>query len=401
MDHSDVIRSVVEVGSLLDVLEQNGWRPWSGRTNLVEKSSSDRDEGDGNNPSPYRRVYSLDVLRSLRKTVGLGKGLNLTADTTRFVEDAQARLNARDCYQVESGGDGNNVVAFVDLMLPEEVLRGLGQCGFVRPTPVQFRAIPVGRMGVDLIAQAKSGTGKTCAFCVVAVEVAMRARQLGMSKPRVRRMVSVIVIAPTREIAQQIASVVSGIARFADLRIVCAVGGTPLKTDRVNLRRGCDILVGTPGRVEALIREDILEPSLVQLLVIDEADKLLDGTFNLTISDICQRLPASKQTAAFSATFPAELLAFLYRLMRDPHVVNLCGSETQEFPLQGTVLAQVKQSKIHVDGHDDPTDTLMACLTKVVSSAVTVFTCAVPIGPFSSESSLPLDHVLSMYCVLQ
>lgn len=155
------------------------------------------------------------------------------------------------------------------------------KCGFHRPSPVQLRAIPLGRLGLDLIAQAKSGTGKTIVFCIMAIETALA--RTGMVSPIGP---SAIVLAPTREIAIQISTVAEQLAEAMEgpsISVCTFIGGVSVTRDIEAISKGVDIAVGTPGRLKALLRDGALKASMVRLLVLDEADKLLDGTFRETV----------------------------------------------------------------------------------------------------------------------
>jgi len=150
-------------------------------------------------------------------------------------------------------------VHFRDLMLSEPVLCGLLDSGFERPSPIQLQAIPVGLFGTDLIAQAKSGTGKTCVFAVAVLERVHAARPVPQA----------VVLAPTREIAVQIGEVIRAIGSHCDgLALEVLIGGVGIHRDRERLRC-CNVVVGTPGRVCALLAEGSLPGDAVRMLVLD------------------------------------------------------------------------------------------------------------------------------------
>jgi superfamily II DNA/RNA helicase len=213
-------------------------------------------------------------------------------------------------------------ITFRELMLSEAVLRGLLEAGFDRPSPIQLMAIPVGKFGTDLVAQAKSGTGKTCVFSVIVLE--------GLNLAR--RVPQALIVAPTREIAVQICSVVNAIGEFCEgLRVGSFIGGLDIVRDRKRLQH-CHVIVGTPGRLCALVAEGSLAVATVRTLVLDEADKLLEETFMGDLEYIVQALPARKQVLAFSATYTAEQKACLSGWMRDP---TLCLLDADRVSLQG------------------------------------------------------------------
>ena len=207
----------------------------------------------------------------------------------------------------------DETVRFADLMLSEATLRGLHDSGFERPSPIQLQAIPVGLFGTDLIAQAKSGTGKTCVFTVVALE-SVRAD---------RPVPQVVALAPTREIAVQIGHVFSAIgSHHSGLAVEVLIGGMAIQRDRERLR-SCNVVVGTPGRVGALLAEGSLPSEAVRLLVLDEADKLMDDIFAQDLEYIVGALPQRKQILALSATYTTEQRDLLTGWMRDPTMVLL------------------------------------------------------------------------------
>ncbi|KAM7540787.1 hypothetical protein Aperf_G00000022530 [Anoplocephala perfoliata] len=231
----------------------------------------------------------------------------------------------------------NAVPSFADMGLSVDVLKGLRAAGFQRPSPVQVKAIPLGRLGVDLIVQAKSGTGKTVVFSIIALET------VDVN----RKDVQAIVISPTREIAFQSAGVISQLGYFINgLGVHLFVGGIPLSEDIKHLNR-CHIAVGTPGRLKYLINAGHLNCESVRLLVLDEADLLFSGgasigpggitdtellagrnTFPAAINYIWWALPEAKQVMAFSATYSEHLVGtHLPRYLRSPALVRLSAHD--------------------------------------------------------------------------
>lgn len=216
----------------------------------------------------------------------------------------------------------DSAIGFADMMLSEPIFRGLQAAGFERPSPIQLKAIPVGRFGSDLIAQAKSGTGKTCVFAVIALESVTLARKAPQ----------VLVLAPTREIAHQIRDVISTIGAFCpDLKCEPFIGGTSLTLDQDKVR-DCHVVVGSPGRIVGLIADGFLDTARVKMLILDEADKLLQGAFVEQVSFIQASLPERKQVLAFSATYTRTQRETLSKWMRDPNFVLI---STDEVSLEG------------------------------------------------------------------
>ncbi|XP_060040024.1 probable ATP-dependent RNA helicase DDX20 isoform X1 [Erinaceus europaeus] len=207
---------------------------------------------------------------------------------------------------------------FESLLLSRPVLEGLRAAGFERPSPVQLKAIPLGRCGLDLIVQAKSGTGKTCVFSTIALDTLILENLS----------TQILILAPTREIAVQIHSVITSIGiKMEGLECHVFIGGTPLSQDKSRLKK-CHIAVGSPGRIKQLIELDYLNPGSIRLFILDEADKLLEeGSFQEQINWIYSSLPASKQMLAVSATYPEVLANALTKYMREPTFVRLNSSD--------------------------------------------------------------------------
>ncbi|XP_071628546.1 uncharacterized protein [Temnothorax longispinosus] len=199
-------------------------------------------------------------------------------------------------------------VTFFQMRLPQDILDGLMSAGFQKPSPIQLKAIPLGRCGFDLIVRAKSGTGKTLVFGIIALETL----NLSIQSPQV------LIIAPTREIAIQITHVIQAIgAKIEELRVEYFVGGMPLEEDKKKLSK-CHVAVGAPGRIKHLIEKGFLHVSKVRLFVLDEADKLMEISFQKDINYIFSKLPSSKQIIASSATYPGDLETFLQTYMSSP-----------------------------------------------------------------------------------
>lgn len=225
-------------------------------------------------------------------------------------------------------------LTFDDFKLSQETNDGLRRCGFKRPSPIQVETIPLGRCAFDLIVQSKAGTGKTCIFAIVALE----ALHLNQS-----RYTQTLIVAPTREVALQIHEVITCIgSAYKKLRCVVCIGGTEVKLDRAQLKithdGSCQIVIGTPGRLKQLMELNILKTHQIELLVLDEADKLMDDEFKNQVDDIYKRLPRDKQMIVTSATYPDELARFLHNYMSAPKNVRI-GKELsleaiQEFYIQ-------------------------------------------------------------------
>src|SRR3954467_15496665 len=196
---------------------------------------------------------------------------------------------------------------FSKLGLPTALVNGVKAMGYVDPTPIQLRAIPVVLGGGDLIGSAQTGTGKTAAF---ALPILSRLGQHG--RPRV------LVLEPTRELAAQVETAFRDFARFTDLRTVAIFGGVGYGHQRTELKRGVDIIVATPGRLMDYLKERTLSLQDINILVLDEVDRMLDMGFLPVVKDIISRCPRERQTLFFSATVPPEIAAVASFALRNP-----------------------------------------------------------------------------------
>ena len=202
---------------------------------------------------------------------------------------------------------------FRELGLNAEVLKAIDALGFEEPTPIQRQAIPLLTRGIDVVAQAQTGTGKTAAFAIPIMERVDPAR----------RAVQALVLAPTRELAVQVAEAVYAIGRYRRVSVLPIYGGQAYEHQLRGLRTGAHVVVGTPGRVMDHIRRGTLRLDAVRVVVLDEADEMLDMGFLEDIEFILERTPGERQTALFSATMPARIQALARRYMREPQVIAL------------------------------------------------------------------------------
>ncbi|KAK3867778.1 hypothetical protein Pcinc_026790 [Petrolisthes cinctipes] len=204
-------------------------------------------------------------------------------------------------------------VDFSSMFLSDHVLSGLHAAGFLRPSPIQLAAIPLGRCGLDLVVQAKSGTGKTCVFVVAALEM------ISVTASTTQ----VLVLAPTREVAVQITQVFSSVgSSMPELRVATFIGGINLAEDKAKLRR-CHVAVGTPGRITHLVDLKLLNLDNIRLFVLDEADQMLSGQFTDVVVQLALALPLNKQMLALSATYTEEVAKVAENLMRSASHVRL------------------------------------------------------------------------------
>jgi ATP-dependent RNA helicase RhlE len=201
---------------------------------------------------------------------------------------------------------------FSKLGLSPKVLEGVRAAGYTDPTPIQLRAIPIVMSGRDLIGSAQTGTGKTAAF---ALPILSRLGQHGA--PRV------LVLEPTRELAAQVETAIRDYGRFTNLRTAVLYGGTGYGRQDEALRRGVDIIVATPGRLLDQMQRGMVRLNQIQILVLDEADRMLDMGFMPDVRRIVERCPRARQTMLFSATIPPEIEQLCEWALRDPETVQI------------------------------------------------------------------------------
>jgi ATP-dependent RNA helicase DeaD len=203
--------------------------------------------------------------------------------------------------------------SFSSLALSPETLRSLEAKGYVAPTPVQQETIPLALAGKDLVVQSRTGTGKTAAFGIPIVEKAI---------PGDAR-VQAVVLAPTRELALQVAQEISELGRGRGIKVVSIYGGDSMERQIEGIRAGAHVVAGTPGRVLDHLRRRTLDFGAVRTLVLDEADRMLDMGFAVEMGQIMEFVPAARQTLLFSATIPLGIRGLIYHYMDEPEWVLL------------------------------------------------------------------------------
>src|SRR5688500_1065532 len=209
--------------------------------------------------------------------------------------------------------DAEPRVTFADLGLAPPVLAAVLDAGYTEPTPIQRAAIPLALKGRDLIGLAQTGTGKTAGFTLPIVH-----RLIG--GPRRTR---ALVLLPTRELAMQVEASFVKYARHAELDVVAVFGGVPLEPQEEKLKAGVDVVVATPGRlIDHLERQNVVFDEL-EVLVLDEADRMLDMGFAPQLNRIVEQIPPYRQTLLFSATMPPEVEALARKYLRKPIVVQV------------------------------------------------------------------------------
>lgn len=225
---------------------------------------------------------------------------------------------------------------FDDFYLKRELLMGIFEKGFEKPSPIQEETIPIALAGRDILARAKNGTGKTAAFIIPCLE------KIDVSKNHLQ----VLVLVPTRELALQTSQVTKELGKHLKVEVMVTTGGTSLKDDIMRLYNPVHILVATPGRILDLANKGVANMSQVSLAVMDEADKLLSPEFQPLIEQILSFLTAERQLLLFSATFPITVKDFRDRFLQRPYEINLMDQLTLKGVSQYYAFVEERQ-KIH------------------------------------------------------
>jgi len=190
--------------------------------------------------------------------------------------------------------------------------------GYIDPTPIQLRAIPLILSGQDVIGSAQTGTGKTAAFALPILS------KMNHPDPRTR----MLVLEPTRELAAQVETAIRDLARFTKLSIAVVFGGVGYGRQNEALKRGIDIIVATPGRLLDHLEQGTCHLNHVQHLVLDEADRMLDMGFLPDVRRIVQKCPRERQTLLFSATIPPQIDSLIKWAMRNPQTIEIGARRT-------------------------------------------------------------------------
>ena len=211
-------------------------------------------------------------------------------------------------------------VNFADLGIEQPLVETLGGLNIVTPTPVQEKSIPHVLEGKDLLAAAQTGTGKTAAFGLPIIQTVQQQKRNGTPQA--------LILVPTRELAQQVMDNLTQYSANTDLKIVCVYGGTSIGVQKKKLEEGADILIATPGRLLDHLFNGNVNISKTGILVLDEADRMLDMGFWPDLQRILRRLPQTKQIMLFSATFEKRIKTIAYKLMDSPVEVEVSPANT-------------------------------------------------------------------------
>ncbi|KAI6853707.1 ATP-dependent RNA helicase [Hortaea werneckii] len=243
---------------------------------------------------------------------------------------------AKDGRQQTEDVTATKGLEFEDFYLKRELLMGIFEAGFEKPSPIQEETIPVALTGRDVLARAKNGTGKTAAFVIPTLE---------RINPKLEKTQALLLV-PTRELALQTSQVCKTLGKHLGINVMVTTGGTGLKEDIMRLNDTVHIIVGTPGRILDLASKGVADLTAAHTFVMDEADKLLSPEFTVTIEQLLQFHPKERQVMLFSATFPIVVKSFKDKHMRDPHEINLMDELTLRGITQYYAFVEEKQ-KVH------------------------------------------------------
>lgn len=251
---------------------------------------------------------------------------------------------------------------FSSLNLTKPVQEAIDSLGFTTPTPIQLEAIPKGNEGRDLLAAAQTGTGKTLAYLIPLFDKLVR--HFGSTRPK-KGGPYVLILAPTRELAQQISDSATAFGDTTHFRVHTVIGGKKYKTQIQNLKRGCDVLIATPGRLNDLLDQKILNLNKVHYLVLDEVDRMMDMGFWPSVHHIVEQTPKKRQTFLLSATLTPEVKAKARTMQHSPCVIEIAH--------KGETAATVKEYVLPITQRQKH-DLLIALLREKGSKRVIVFT---------------------------
>ena len=247
---------------------------------------------------------------------------------------------------------------FSSLPLPPQAIENLQRLGYTAMTPIQAATLPLALAGQDLIAQAKTGSGKTAAFAL-ALLANLNTRRFA---------VQALVLCPTRELAEQVTQEVRRLARAEDhIKVLTLCGGSTMRPQLASLEHGAHIVVGTPGRIMDHLERGSLDLEALNTLVLDEADRMLDMGFFDDIAKVAQHCPAKRQTLLFSATYPEGIAKLSARFLREPSEVKLAAAPAPT-QIRQRFIEVTDAQRLHAVGqllrHYRPVSTLAFCNTK-------------------------------------
>ncbi len=276
------------------------------------------------------------------------------------VENSTLNSASEDRRSSETPESNDLVTAFESLGLSELMLASLREAGYAQPTPVQAGLIPRALAGVDVMGQARTGTGKTASFVIPILE--------SLHHQRRDTALHAIILVPTRELAVQVREELVKLSHGRKVHSVALYGGKPIRSQIEKLKRGAEVVVGTPGRVLDHIGRGTLKLADVRMVVLDEADRMLDIGFRPDIEKILRNCPQSRQTLLLSATVPAPVERLARRYMRDPETLNFSTGEVSVDTIDQHYFTVSPENKfellVKLLKRENPRQAIVFCRTK-------------------------------------
>merc|ERR1712113_417005 len=248
----------------------------------------------------------------------------------------QLKLPPKDARKKTTDVTDTKGNEFEDFCLKRELLMGIFEKGWEKPSPIQEASIPIALSGRDVLARAKNGTGKTGAYSIPILE------QIDTTKDVIQGMI----VVPTRELALQTSQIAIELSKHMGIRVMVTTGGTNLKDDIMRIYEKVHLVVATPGRILDLMEKKVANMSKCRMLVLDEADKLLSQDFKGMLDKVISFLPKERQILLYSATFPLTVESFMRKHLKEPYEINLMDELTLKGITQYYAFVQERQ-KVH------------------------------------------------------
>ncbi|UDG82916.1 ATP-dependent RNA helicase RhlE [Candidatus Vallotia lariciata] len=250
------------------------------------------------------------------------------------------------------------------------IIRAVIEQGYTKPTPIQTQAIPAVLAGCDVMGAAQTGTGKTASFSLPIIQRLLPFASISASPAR--HPVRALILTPTRELADQVATNIYGYAKYTSLRSTVVFGGVDINPQTTELRRGIEVLIATPGRLLDHVRQKSTSLSQVQILVLDEADRMLDMGFLPDLQQILNLLPSERQTLLFSATFSTDIKKLAATYLRNPVTIEVARSNSAAVNVRQIVFKVSEPNKraaiVHLIHERELKQVIVFCNSKVGAS---------------------------------
>ncbi|CAH1173705.1 unnamed protein product [Phaedon cochleariae] len=280
-------------------------------------------------------MMMTDTLKS-NLILGLPNKVDLENKMDDMGWKSKLKIPPKDCRIQTSDVTDRRGNEFEEFCLKRELLMGIFEKGWEKPSPIQEASIPIALSGKDVLARAKNGTGKTGAYCIPVLE------QIDPKKDCIQA----LIIVPTRELALQTSQICIELAKYLEVRVMVTTGGTNLRDDIMRIYQKVQVIIATPGRILDLMEKGVAVMDQCKILVLDEADKLLSQDFKGMLDTVIKKLPKERQILLFSATFPLTVEQFMRKHLRNPYEINLMEELTLKGVTQYYAFVQERQ-KVH------------------------------------------------------